>query len=147
MALTRVHAYPSFSARSEKAMMSLSKSFQLRVYFHDIYREQSDKIDIVVWLSTFGMIATDFQHQAFSSLDKHDNHAATTFEAREKVITKYAVRISKLVNQKQAYLVTETLTHLTERLHSSNLYSLKSLTTVFVKILHHQTFTLYGMCL
>ena len=57
MALTRVHAYPSFSARSEKAMMSLSKSFQLRVYFHDIYREQSDKIDIVIWPSTFGVIA------------------------------------------------------------------------------------------
>ena len=39
--------------------------------------------------------ATGFQYQAFISLDKHDNHIATTIEVRENVITKYVKWISK----------------------------------------------------
>ena len=48
--------------------------------------------------------ATSFQYQAFSSLDKHDNHVT---EVTENIITRYVhvVRISKLANRQQAHVV------------------------------------------
>ena len=71
------------------------------MYFSDIaiyvYREQSDKIDfgmcpsmdaIHIWqlLAIYSKanvhVATDFQYQAFSSHNKHDNHVATTVEVK-----------------------------------------------------------------
>ena len=51
--------------------------------------------------------ATDFQYQAFSSLDKHDNHVATAVEVRENVITKYMAQINELANRQQERVVIE----------------------------------------
>ena len=55
----------------------------------------------------------DFQYQAFISLDKHDNHVATTVEVRE---TSSKSTWHGLANQQQAHVAIEIiilLTHLT----------------------------------
>ena len=86
----------------------------------------------------------DFQYQAFSSLDKHDNHISTTVKVKE---TSSWSTWCGLANWQQAHVVIEIiilLTRLTRRLHSSKLYLSKSLTTPFIKILHRQTVALYG---
>ena len=93
---SRQSAYWSWitSQGSDEALMSLPiKILKLRVYFNDIYREHSDKwqwnMAIHVWqLCTANLTAkvhdtTDFQYQAFHSLDKRDNHVATTVEVGE----------------------------------------------------------------
>ena len=77
-------------------MMSLSKYFQfLSIYI--IYKNKAIKLTMeyghprltATQLCTAKVHnATDFQHQAFSPLHKHDNHVATTVEVRENIITK-----------------------------------------------------------
>ena len=59
-----------------------------------VYREQSDNMAIhgcVIWQLRKAKVgdATDFQYQAFSSLDKHVNYVATAVEVKESIITKY----------------------------------------------------------
>ena len=67
--------------------------------------------DSAIYVATYsrvcGLNATDFQYQAFSSLDKHDNHIT---EVTENVITKYVhvEWISELANRQQAHVVIET---------------------------------------
>ena len=68
------------------------------------------RFDSAVYVTTYSRVcrfgAADFQYQAFSSLDKHDNDVT---EVTENVITTYVHMewISKLANCQQAHVVIE----------------------------------------
>ena len=88
--------------------------------------------------------ATDLQYQILSI--NMISHIATAAD-HEIPQGSYVARGSKLAKRQKAHTVIEVIINacLTIRLYSSKFYSSKSLTTPFVKILHHQTLAPYGI--